>query len=73
MYKTEKKTRQVLDLRWYKSVDDGKFYLEQLIKTSEYIYNDDPHCPQDLKLTEVSEEKWERIPYILEGIGEVTP
>ena len=65
MYKMDKETKIVIDLRWYKSLGDDKFNLEKLVRTTTYIFNDDPNCPKDLRIVESYEDDWEHVPYIV--------
>ena len=73
MYIVQSGIKQVLNMRWYKSVDDDKYYLEQFVRTIEYMMNDDPNCPLIARRMEIPKDEWVRVPYILEGVGEVTP
>jgi hypothetical protein len=65
MYKTDKVTKDIVDVRWCKSLGDDNFHLEKLVRTTEYIFNDDPHCPEHLKLTPIPKAAWENVIYEL--------
>jgi len=65
MYKTDKKTKEIIDIRWCKNLGDDNFHLEKLVRTSEYIFNDDPNCPEYLRLTAIPNDEWENVLYIL--------
>ena len=65
MYKLDKKTKEIIDIRWYKKIDDSEFHLEKLVRTSEYIYNDDPNCPENLKIVAVPKDEWESVAHIV--------